>query len=86
MSGTLHLVLTHHWYDMIAGGTKTVEYRAMTPHWKRLIWDRRDTIVRVRFARGYTKTTLTRTVRAIDVGPCLYDGWPAKFYRIHFGG
>lgn len=35
---TLHLVLTGHWYDKIASGEKTSEYRACTPYWnKRLV-------------------------------------------------
>ena len=29
----LHLVLIGKWYDMIAGGEKTEEYRALTPYW-----------------------------------------------------
>ena len=29
----LHLVLTGKWYDMIASGEKTEEYRALTPYW-----------------------------------------------------
>ena len=30
---TLHLVLIGKWYDMIASGEKTEEYRALTPYW-----------------------------------------------------
>lgn len=30
---TLHLVLIGKWYDMIASGEKTEEYRAITPYW-----------------------------------------------------
>ena len=29
----LHFVLTGKWYDMIAGGENTEEYRALTPYW-----------------------------------------------------
>ena len=29
----LQLVLTHHWYDMIASGEKREEYREITPYW-----------------------------------------------------
>ena len=29
----LHLVLIGKWYDMIASGEKTEEYRALTPYW-----------------------------------------------------
>lgn len=80
----LHLVLTYHWYDEIAAGRKTIEYRAMTHHWDKLIWKRRKQIVEVRFARGYTKTVLVRSVVGIDIGPCPYHGWEGNYYRIHF--
>ena len=80
---TLRLVLAHHWFDAIERGTKTIEYRAMSPHWTRLIWNRRDRISAVVFQRGYTKRTLERPVASIDVGPCPYPGWPGNFYRIH---
>lgn len=81
---TLTLTLTHHWFDQTESGAKRIEYRAMTPHWKRLIWDRRDRIKRVRFSRGYTKRTLTFAVSHIDIGPCPIEGWHGDFYRIHF--
>ena len=79
----LHLVLTGRWFDMMVGGVKNVEYRAMTEHWTRLIWNRRDKITHARFARGYTKETIVRPVRCIDIGPCPYDGWDGDYYRIH---
>ena len=31
---TLHLVLKGMWYDMIACGEKTEDYRAITPYWR----------------------------------------------------
>ena len=35
---TLHLSLKRKWYDMIASGEKTEEYREITPYWiKRLV-------------------------------------------------
>ena len=36
---TLHLVLKSQWYDMIASGEKTEEYREMTPYWGARILD-----------------------------------------------
>lgn len=80
----LHLVLTYHWYDEIEAGRKDIEYRAMTPHWGKLIWDRRKRITSVRFARGYTSTMLVYPVIKIDVGRCPYPGWSGDYYRIHF--
>lgn len=81
----VHLVLTYHWFDEMTDLRKDVEYRAMTPHWKRLIWDRRDEIAAARFSRGYTSETIIRPVIGIDIGPCPYDGWHGEYYRIHLG-
>ena len=36
---TLHLVLKGHWYDKIASGEKTSEYRACTPYWNKRLTD-----------------------------------------------
>lgn len=80
----LHLVLTHHWYDQTESGAKFIEYRAMTDRWRKQIWDRRDRIASVRFARGYTSRTITRPVERIDIGPCPIPGWAGEYYRIHF--
>ena len=82
----LHLVLTYHWYDEIAAGRKLIEYRACTPHWTRLIWDRRARITHAKFRRGYTSASITRRVAFIDIGPCPYDGWSGNYYRIHMIG
>jgi len=81
----VHLVLTYHWYDEMTAGRKHIEYRAITPHWKRLLWDRREQIKYARFSRGYTSTTITRLVRSIDTGPCPYDEWHGEYYRLHLG-
>ena len=84
MSNQLHLVLTHHWYDETAAGRKRIEYRRMTTHWMILIYERRDTIKRVQFSRGYTRTTQTFAVDKIDLGPCPIPGWDGQYFRIHF--
>lgn len=82
----LNLVLTHHWYDEVVSGRKRVEYREMSDHWKKLIWDRRQHINRVRFQRAYSKNAPKSQyyVSNIDIGPCPYDGWEGDYYRIHF--
>ena len=81
----VHLVLTYHWFDEMVNLRKHVEYRAMTPHWKRLIWDRRNKIAAARFSRGYTAETIVRPVIGIDVGPCPYNGWDGDYYRLTLG-
>ena len=35
MTDTLDLVLTHHWFDMIAHGDKREEYRANTEYYRK---------------------------------------------------
>ena len=80
----LHLVLTFHWFGEIQSGRKRIEYRQMTPRWKKLIWDRRDKLGTVAFARGYTKNSETYAIDKIDIGPCPYEGWAGEYYRIHF--
>lgn len=80
----LHLVLSFHWFDEIATGRKRIEYRAMTPRWKKLIWDRRFELGAVRFSRGYTSTMTTHRILRITRGPCPIPGWDGDFYQIHF--
>ena len=52
----LTLVLKSKWYDMIASGIKTEEYRENKPYWAkrimRWLYDPRETHV-VQFSRGY---------------------------------
>ena len=84
-SVVLHFVLTHYWFDEMVNLRKDVEYRAISPHWSRLIWSRRDSIVAARFSRAYTSETILRPVIGIDIGPCPYEGWDANYYRIKLG-
>ena len=64
---TLHLVLKHKWYDMIASGEKKEEYREIKPYWtKRLTYPCRYTYVC--FHRGYTSTTMTFAIKSIGTG------------------
>lgn len=74
---TLHLVLKHKWYDMIAGGEKKEEYRELTPYWtKRLVEDLGEDFHpvffknydRICFHKGYTSTTMTFKVKDIGIG------------------
>jgi hypothetical protein len=65
-------------------GRKRIEYREMSRRWMQLIYDRKDQIKKIRFARGYTKTTTTYDVDKIDIGSCPIYGWDGKYIRIHF--
>lgn len=81
---SLHLVLTGHWYEQTVHGRKRVEYRTITPHWKKRIWEKRGSIETVTFSKGYTAEKTSYYVEKIDVGPCPLEGWEGDFYRIHF--
>ena len=80
----LYLVLTHYWYDEIEAGRKRVEYRNMADHWKKQIWDKRDKIKTVTFARGYSSTTQTFAVTGICVDECPIPNWTALYYCVSF--
>lgn len=79
----VHLILAFHWFDQVASGEKTIEYRAPSPNWQRVFLGDNppDTVI---FHRGYTARTITRRIVAIDTGPCPYPGWKGTFIRIHF--
>lgn len=71
----LHLVLTHHWYDMIDDGLKSEEYRSLTPRYRRLLENQSyDYIV---LHRGYTKTCMKFVYDGYTEGPGHIE-WGAK--------
>ena len=80
----LDLVLTYHWFDEIAAGRKTIEYREKTHFWFKRIWRNREKIKTVTFRRGYTSTTIKKKVTKIDLGPCPYPEWDGEYNRVHF--
>ncbi len=53
----LHLTLKRQWFDAIAAGTKTEEYRDQSPHWKRILGPKADAGVcpwtEIHFRNGY---------------------------------
>lgn len=81
MPKTLHLPLTFHWWDEIAEGRKTCEYRQFTEYWRPRIGclKKGDKII---FRRGRFGQTLTRTVENVR----LVVGWnlPNEVYN-YFG-
>ena len=90
----LFFVLKKIWYDQIASGKKTVEYRAMTPYWakrlQRAIFaynngiDLNDWTVTFRLGYSRKYPDIVRHITKIDTGKCPYEGWPGNYYRIHF--
>lgn len=53
----LHLPMMYEWYDKIASGQKTTEYRQCSDHWNRLFETKHYDLVR--FQRGFYKKTAT---------------------------
>ena len=61
----LHLTLTKHWFDLIASGEKTNEYREQKPHWEKRLLNEDGTpkvFDIVRFRNGYNKTSPTMDI------------------------
>jgi hypothetical protein len=59
MKKVLYLTLHRCWFDKIASGEKTVEYRARTPFWERRLAKPYD---QVRFRNGYRRDAPTMRV------------------------
>jgi hypothetical protein len=64
MSKTLHLVLKSKWFDKIASGEKTSEYRECKPYWNGRLAVKYDTVV---FHKGYTATTMEFEIKSIGI-------------------
>lgn len=93
MPKTLHLTLTHHWWEEIAAGRKTSEYRRFTDGWRKRLNHIQcgDLVV---FHRGYTARIITRRIENIrvitgrDLPNEVYDFFGQlnedKFFEIQF--
>ena len=53
----LKLVLKRKWYDMIASGEKTEEYRELTEYWEKRLWEYADWSDYASCARGFDIVT-----------------------------
>lgn len=66
MSKTLHLILKHKWFDMIASGEKKEEYREIKPYYEnRFSKYAYDVVV---FHRGYTDMVMEMKIKRISEG------------------
>ena len=78
---TLHLTLKKQWWDMIASGEKTEEYRADTPYWHRRFSNWVINIpfpghLVIAFSRGYRKPDLFIEVYGVNIYPDrLHPDW-----------
>lgn len=79
---TVTLVLSHFWFDQIAAGFKTVEYRQRCHKWQKQIIEKKPQ--KVVFLKGYSAVKIECMIEKIDIGPCPYIGWSGDFIRIHF--
>lgn len=77
----LFLPLAYRWFDLIAAGRKTREYRRFTEAWRKRLnrLQRGDLVV---FRRGYTRKTITRKIEGIRV----ISGWSLPEDEYHFFG
>lgn len=65
MNKILHLVLKNSWYDKIASGEKTSEYRECKPYWNKKFIDCKYT--HIIFHRGYTSHTMLCEIISIGI-------------------
>ena len=72
MNKILHLNLFRKYFDQIAEGTKTIEYRKKTDYWKKRIEDREYDYIQ--FRNGYAKIAPTMLVE--------YNGYEVGFNGI----
>ena len=71
----LYLTLTKHWFDLIASGDKTNEYREQKPYWEKRLLEKDGTpkvFDIVRFRNGYSKGCPTMDVEF--KGITLFNG------------
>lgn len=82
------------WYDKIASGEKTIEYREIKPYWQKRLQEAmfqyndgislKDWTVTFRLGYSTKYPDIVKHVTKIDVGPCPYEGWDGNYIRIHF--
>lgn len=89
--------LKREWYDKIASGEKTVEFRRFCRYWdvrlrnammhtNGLILPHQEFVAVFRLGYSRKYPDIERRVTKIDVGSCPYEGWEGRYFRIHFEG
>ena len=81
MNRILHLNLYRKYFDQIAEGTKTIEYRDKTDYWKRRIENREYDIIK--FRNGYAKDAPEMIVEFKGMGTVTFQTTPT--YAIQLG-
>jgi len=78
MDKILHLNLYRKYFDAIANGTKTIEYRDKTDYWKKRIENREYDIIK--FRNGYAKDAPTMLVEYL--GYNISDRYEIKLGKV----
>jgi ASC-1-like (ASCH) protein len=78
---TLHLNLHREFFAQIAAGTKRIEYRSQTPHWKSRLEGRHYEMVQ--FRNGYSKNAPEMHVELLGVR--RYGKGRNAYYAIRLG-
>ena len=82
---TLHLNLLRKYFDQIAEGTKTIEYRDKTDYWKKRLENREYDVIK--FRNGYAKDAPTMLVEyvGLNVGnPFAYEIQLGKIKEVNY--
>ena len=81
----LHLNLYRKYFDQIAEGTKTIEYRDKTDYWKKRLENREYDVIK--FRNGYAKNAPTMLVEyvGLNVGnPFSYEIQLGKVLEVQY--
>lgn len=80
----LYLTLKKKWFDMIASGEKTEEYREIKPYWNKRLFNRKINVVE--FSNGYGNFVPKMMYHIIDVkigtGNPSWGAEPNKLYYV----
>ena len=77
----LHLNLYRKYFDAIANGTKTTEYREVTPYWSKRLEDREYDVIK--FRNGYAKDAPIMLVEFRGIGKVTFQ--TTSTYAIELG-
>lgn len=77
----LHLILHRQWFEAIARGEKTIEYRAATPYWERRL--AKGPFDEIHFRNGYNLNRPWLRIALVKIERGEWDGQPA--FLLHLG-
>ena len=80
MKKILHLNLHREWFDKIASGEKTEEYRALVPHWQKRLDGK--TFDEVHFRNGYRVDAPFMRVECLGITTGEWEGQPCYVIKL----